>query len=192
MLSASLAGWVGVGPVMTHSSSAFERPGWQVSVLAAVTKCFLSSVNFHLDKRLSKKKILLLSWRRLPEVYSAKHLNYEEEEEEEAGESEREREREERGPATQKEAAFVPEGNCITYWSMFPASNGHGGWNRWWQLGNSYESNKESLRHKSQVSHLRTSRPPSHSLLLVQRRIPEEFHRLRRAFVSITAPYTGK
>lgn len=68
-------------------------------------------MNFHLDKRLSKKKILLLSWRRLPEVYSAKHLNYEEEEEEEAGESEREKERErkEGQPPKKKPPSFPRE-----------------------------------------------------------------------------------
>lgn len=80
---------------------------------------------------------------------------------------------------------------------MFPASNGHRGWNCWWQLGNSYESNKESLRHKTQVSHLRTSHLPSHSphsagclsgSTDAGVRLPKQrVHRLRRAFVSITA-----
>lgn len=99
---------------------------------------------------------------------------------------------------------FIPQGNCITYWSMFPASNGHGGWNCWWQLGNSYESNKESLRHKTQVSHLCTFHLPlrgplsagyMHSVcsgwgsLLTEelRSLKQWVHRLRRAFVSITA-----
>lgn len=96
-----------------------------------------------------------------------------------------------------KEALFIPQGNCITYWSLFPASNGHRGWNCWWQMGNSYESNKESLRHKSQVSHLRTSHLPSHSshnagclnsYTYRGVRLPkQQVHRLRRAFVSITA-----
>lgn len=96
-----------------------------------------------------------------------------------------------------KEVSFIPQGNCITYWSMLAASNGHRGWNCWWQLGNSYESNKESLRHKTQVSHMRTFYLPSHSPLSAGClnshiywgvRLPKQrVHRLRRAFVSITA-----
>lgn len=64
-----------------------------------------------------------------------------------------------------KDVSFIPWGNCITYWSVLPASNRHRGWNCWWQLGNSYENNKESLRHKTQVSHLRTFHLPSHAPL---------------------------
>lgn len=48
---------------------------------------------------------------------------------------------------------------------MFAASNGHRGWKCWWQLENSYGNNKESLRHKTQVGHLRTFHLPSHAPL---------------------------
>lgn len=41
--------------------------------------------------------------------------------------------------------------------------NRHRGRNSWWQLGNSYESNKKSLRHKTRVSRLLTSHLPPHN-----------------------------
>ena len=53
-------------------------------------------------------------------------------------------------------AVLILQGNCITYRSAFPAPNGRRGWKCRWQLGTGWESNKESLRHKTQVRHPRT------------------------------------
>lgn len=94
-----------------------------------------------------------------------------------------------------KEALLSPRGNCITYWSVLPVANGHRGGNCWWQLGNRFENNKESLRHKTLVIHLKTFHLPSHkpfrgdnNYIYWGVNLPKQWvHRLRRAFVSITA-----
>ena len=64
------------------------------------------------------------------------------------------------GAATLKKPPSYPRETASHIDPCSPASNGHRGWNCRWRPGNSYESNKESLRHKSQVRHLRASHLP--------------------------------
>lgn len=111
----------------------------------------------------------------------------------------------ESSPCSHTKAAWlhlIPQGNCITYWSVFPPPNGRRGWKCRWQLGNGCASNKESLRHKTQVSHPRTYPLASHRasrccclsgvhICMYQGgRVPkQQARRLRQTFIFIT-PHT--